>query len=236
LLRDPQGRLIEAQTQPRWIGSGRIVFNNKGKPVKQYEPFFSATLLYEPESDVTDSGISSVLFYDPVERVIATLHPNHSYEKVVFDAWQQTTFDVNDTVAASGAQTGDPRTDRDIAAYVAKYFETQPPNWQTWYAQRIGNALGEAERDAAVKAAAHANTPTTTHLDVQGRPFLVLAHNKVVCTGHAQDGTEARFAMRTSLDIEGNPRAVSDAKERSVARYGYDLLGNRIYQASMEAG
>ena len=30
---------------PRWVGSGRVVFNNKGKPVKQYEPFFSATHL-----------------------------------------------------------------------------------------------------------------------------------------------------------------------------------------------
>ena len=44
-------------------------------------------------------GVSPVLFYDPVERVVATLHPNHTYEKVVFDPWQQTTYDVNDTCA-----------------------------------------------------------------------------------------------------------------------------------------
>ena len=39
-----------------------------------------------------------MLFYDPLERVVATLHPNHTYEKVVFDPWQQATWDVNDTV------------------------------------------------------------------------------------------------------------------------------------------
>ena len=49
--------------------------------------------------------------YDPAERVVATLHPNHTYEKVVFDPWQQTTYDVNDTCAVRNAQTGDPRTD-----------------------------------------------------------------------------------------------------------------------------
>ena len=26
---------------PRWVGSGWTIYNNKGKPVRQYEPFFS---------------------------------------------------------------------------------------------------------------------------------------------------------------------------------------------------
>ena len=33
-----------------------------------------------------------------MERVVATLHPNRTFEKVVFDAWRQMSFDVNDTV------------------------------------------------------------------------------------------------------------------------------------------
>lgn len=36
-----------AQTDHRWVGKGRTVYNNKGKPVKQYEPYFSSTHLYE---------------------------------------------------------------------------------------------------------------------------------------------------------------------------------------------
>ena len=71
-------------------------------------------------------GVSPVLFYDPAERVVATLHPNHTYEKVVFDPWQQTTYDVNDTCAPRNAQTGDPRTDPDIGGYVAEYFTDLP--------------------------------------------------------------------------------------------------------------
>jgi RHS repeat-associated protein len=229
-----------SQLNPRWVGSGWTVFNNKGKPVRQYEPFFSATQGFEFG---VAHGVSPVLFYDPADRVVATLHPNHTFEKVVFDPWQQTTWDVNDTCAARNAQTGDPRTDPDIGGYVAAYFETQPPAWQTWHAQRIGNALGDDERNAAERAAAHADTPTAAHFDSLGRPFLTMARNRVVCDGHDLDGTEESFATRVELDIEGNQLAVRDAIQqagdplgRIVMRYAYDMLGNRIHQLSMEAG
>jgi RHS repeat-associated protein len=235
---------------PRWVGSGWTIFNNKGKPVRQYEPFFSSTHNYEFNAI---HGVSPVLFYDPAERVIATLHPNHTYEKVVFDPWQQTTYDVNDTCAARNAQTGDPRTDPDISGYVREYFKALPVEptkpWSTWHAQRSGGALGQHEQAAATRAAAHADTPTTAHFDTLGRPFLTVAHNRVVCPGHDLDGTEESFATRVELDIEGNQRAVLDERklpvnhlptgaleQRIVMRYAYDMLGNRIYQLSMEAG
>jgi RHS repeat-associated protein len=235
-----------AQLNPRWVGSGWTVFNNKGKPVRQYEPFFSATQDFEFG---VIQGVSPVLFYDPADRVVATLHPNHTYEKVVFDPWQQTSYDVNDTCDARNVQTGDPRTDPDIGGVVEEYFKTQPPSWQTWHDQRIGNALGTHERQAAERAAAHADTPTTAHFDALGRPFMTVARNRVVCAGHALDGTEESFATRVALDIEGNQRSVHDERklpvnqlptglleQRIVMRYAYDMLGNRIHQLSMEAG
>ncbi|MGB3201531.1 MAG: toxin TcdB middle/C-terminal domain-containing protein, partial [Nodosilinea sp.] len=214
---------------PRWVGSGWTIFNNKGKPVRQYEPFFSDTHRFE---FARLAGVSPILFYDPVGRVMATLHPNHTYEKVVFDPWQQVSWDVNDTV------TADPRTDAAIRGYVAPYFATQPATWQTWYAERQSGTLGTQEQIAATKAAAHADTPTTAYVDTLGRPFLTLAHN-----GLLPDGTPDLYATRVELDIEGNQRAVrdaivqtGDAQGRLVMRYDYDLLGNRIHQASMEAG
>ncbi|MFV2059534.1 MAG: hypothetical protein ACC653_02555 [Gammaproteobacteria bacterium] len=233
LIRDAQGNLVITHTEKRWLGTGRTVFNNKGKPVKQYEPFFSSTPLYEPESDVTDTGVSSILFYDPVERVITKLHPNHTYEKVVFDPWQQANYDVNDTVAEGGNQTGDPRTDPDIKDVVADYFKTQPDDWATWYQQRINNQLGNAEQEAAQKAAGHVDTPNVEHLDSLGRGFLTIDHNRFTRNGSI---IEEQNATRLELDIEDNERSMNDARDRIAMHYTFDLLGNRIHQASMEAG
>jgi hypothetical protein len=98
---------------PRWTGSGWVVHNNKGKPVKQYEPFFSASHAYEFAVLV---GVSATLFYDPIGRHVATLHADHSYEKTVFDAWRHVRSDPNDTIFA------DPRTDPDLAALTAGFF------------------------------------------------------------------------------------------------------------------
>jgi RHS repeat-associated protein len=204
---------------PRWVGTGATIYNNKGKPVKQYEPFFSPTHKFGIEKH----GVSSTLFYDPVERVVATLHPNHTYEKVVFDPWQQKTYDVNDTV------TFDPKTDPDVSAFFTKLPDAD--YLPTWYQQRIGGALGTEEKGAAQKASKHADTPSIAYLDTLGRTFLTIADN-----GKDANGNDQKYRTHVELDIEGNQRAVTDALERIVMKYNYDLLGDRIHQSSMEAG
>lgn len=221
---------------PRWVGSGWTIFNNKGKPVRQYEPFFDDTHDFK---FAKIAGVSPVLFYDPVERVIATLHPNHTYEKVVFDPWEQITWDVNDTVAL------DPRTDPDIDIFTAEYFKLQPVDWKTWLQERGVDPENpprdlpnlDPEKQAAVRTLIHAATPADAHLDTLGRSFLTVAHNKFI---RKQNGDEIpvdeKYLTRIALDIEGNQREVIDAKDRLVMRYRYDMLGNRIHQASMEAG
>ena len=229
-----------ALTNPRWVGNGRTVYNNKGKPVKQYEPFFSSTHLYEAEPEMVMAGVTPILFYDPAERVVATLHPNHTFEKVVFDPWQQTTWDVNDTVLIA-----DPKTDADVGSFFDRLPETE--YLPTWYDLRIDPAkaleewpdvdregrvypenghIRSAEASAAKKAAKHAGTPTVAHLDSLGRTFLTIADN----------GDAGNYETRVELDIEGNQRSVMDARGRTVMTYDYDLLGGQIHQASMEAG
>src|SRR5690606_19811557 len=37
-------------TDPRWIGNGRTLLDNKGNPIKQYEPHYSSTDEYEDEA------------------------------------------------------------------------------------------------------------------------------------------------------------------------------------------
>ncbi len=219
--------------ESRWVATGWTIFNNKGKPVRQYEPFFTATHSFEFGIEV---GVSPVLFYDPTQRVVATLLPNNTYSKVIFDPWQQKTWDANDTVL------NDPRTDVDIQGFTASYFANLPngSTWQTWHAQRSQGALGPEEQTAANKAAAHADTPGFAYVDSLGRPFLTFADNG---PDPENPGQHLLYASRVELDLEGNQRTVRDAivhagdpLGRIVMRYSYDMLGTRIYQISMEAG
>lgn len=237
-LRGADGKIIlganglPAMTQndvsPRWVGSGWTIHNNKGKPVRQYEPFFTDTHRFEFDVRI---GVSPVLFYDPVERVVATLHSNHTWEKVAFDAWRQTSWDATDTVLLA-----DPKTDPDAGDFFRRLPDAH--YLPTWHAQRQGGALGTEEQNAALKAAMHVNTPTVAQKDVFGRTFLTIAHNKFKYSDAppADPPTEEFHHTRIVFDIEGNQRQVIDAKGRVCMRYDYDLLGNRIRQSSMEAG
>jgi RHS repeat-associated protein len=239
---DGQPQMTPNAVSPRWVGSSWTVFNNKGRPVRQYEPFFTDTHRFEFDVRI---GVSPVLFYDPVERVVGTLHPDHTWEKVVFDPWRQESWDPSDTVLVA-----DPRTDADLGDFFTRLADADE-YLPTWYALRTDPAhtavahqrwpdpkTRDAETSAAVKAALHAATPSLTHADTLGRSFLITLHNRLKYsdTPAADPPAEEFPRTRLSLDIEGNQRELVDANDRVLMRYDYDMLGNRIHQASMEAG
>ena len=212
--------------RPRWTTSGWTIFNNKGNPVKQYEPFFSADHAFEFGVTV---GVSPTLFYDPVGRVVATLHPNHTWEKVIFDPWRQETWDVNDTVLAA-----DPASDPDVGGYFERLDDTE--YLPAWHQARIDGGMGNPEQDAAQKAAAYADTPAIVHFDSLGRPFLSIANN----------GSDGQYQTRTEQDIEGNPLRIIDDRGNVVMAYqvesngnlpvrGYDEAGRPFYENSMDS-
>lgn len=212
---------------PRFVTSGWVVNNNKGLVVRQFEPFFSASPAFE--ADVTQ-GVSPVFFYDPLGRRVATLFPDGSWQKVAFDAWQQVTWDQNDTVLL------DLRRDVDVGGAVQSWLATQGPGFQTWYERRIRG--GADEQAAARKAQDHADTPTTLVLDPLGRPALTLDHN-----GFDAAGDPIFLTTRVLLDITGAQREVRDAviqagdpRGRLVRRCSFDLTGARIRQDSLDAG
>jgi RHS repeat-associated protein len=230
---------------PRWIGSGWIIFNNKGAAVRQYEPFFASSHQFEFRRL---EGVSPILFYDPVGRVVATLRPDHSWEKVVFDPWKTTAWDANDTVMI------DPLTDPDVSEFFKRLPASEWPLIDgaspTWYKIRTtpselqkfwpGNDdkavwRRAQERASADKVVAHAATPARKYFDVLAREFLVITHNKFQ---HPRSGANvAEFAStRTIFDIEGNRRSVVDALGRTVMAWSYDMRGAPIFESSMDAG
>jgi RHS repeat-associated protein len=230
---------------PRWVGSGWTIYNNKGKPVRTNEPFFSATHHFEFARQV---GVSSVLFYDPIGRLVTTLHPDNTWAKMVFDPWRQETWDANDTVLIS-----DPRADPDVGDHFRRLLGEEPNAFSSWHDRRIGGTWGDtpAERAAAQdaakkvaaqqKTAARAGTPSVAHFGAGGRVNLAVSDN----------GARGRYPTRIPVDDEGKPRAVFDALGRRVFEYcrrepqsgrgfrhiaGYDLAGNLLYHTSMDGG
>jgi RHS repeat-associated protein len=249
----------EPSIDVRWKVTGWVVLNNKGKPVRQYEPFFSATAGFEFDAR---RGVSPIIFYDALGRVIGTARPNHTYEKIVFGPWSQAVWDANDTTVAQRQPEDppfDPKNDPDLGPHFSRLPEDEYlPTWydlrtdpakalQAWPdvdkqgSPQSDNAVRRtSERAAAGKAATHAGTPTLIYFDTLGRPFLTLADDG---PDPARPDSRLLFGTRITLDIDGRQRAVSDAtawatnpQGRTVMRYAYDMLGSRIHQHSMEAG
>ena len=198
--------------QLRWIGNGRIVLNNKGNAVKQYEPYFSVTHQFEDLKELVEFGVTPLMYYDAPGRLIKTEVPDGTFSRTEFDSWKQVIFDPNDTVLES-----------------------------EWYRKRSNHLIDaellaagkdpDKEKFAADQAAKHANTPTTQHFDTLGRPILSVEHNRSI-----SNGADEFYFTQVDLDIEGNLRKVTDARGNVVMHYKYDMLGNKVYQNSMDAG
>ncbi|MFC0773418.1 SpvB/TcaC N-terminal domain-containing protein [Terrimonas alba] len=147
------GELKEISVDQRWVGTGRTILNNKGNPVKQYEPFFSTAYAYETEKELVEIGFSSTLYYDALCRSIKTEHSNGTFSQIEFDAWKQLSYDENDTVLESD-----------------------------WYKtiMQSENFIEEPKdplKRAAWFTAKHSDTPSEAHLDSLGRVVLSITNN-----------------------------------------------------------
>lgn len=46
--------------------------SSKGNPVKQYEPYFTDTADWEPDATAAMQGVTPILHYDPLGRLVRT--------------------------------------------------------------------------------------------------------------------------------------------------------------------
>jgi len=229
------GKVEEVDTTPavRWVGTGRTLLNNKGNVVRQYQPYFSVTHEYEQESELRETGVSSLMLYDPLGRAIRTERPDGTFTQVAFSPWERSSSDANDTVKESRwyQERGSPDPS----------LEPEPV---------------EPERRAAWLTAKHAQTPFRVHFDVLGRAIYAVADNgsrgKLVnraeldltgnsfklfdarnrCVASTQAsmlGTAAlaetaeKGERRILLDVLGRPTRMWDSRQRTL-RMDYDAV------------
>lgn len=87
-------------TDERWLASGKTVYNNKGKTVMQYEPYYTDSFTFDSAEDA-GVGVTPRMYYDPLGRLYRTELPDGSYTKTEWDAWHQKNYDNNDTVVGT---------------------------------------------------------------------------------------------------------------------------------------
>ncbi|HEX5553264.1 MAG TPA: SpvB/TcaC N-terminal domain-containing protein [Chitinophagaceae bacterium] len=149
--------LADTSVQERWLVSGRTVYNNKGMPVEQYLPYFSATPDFEDQHDIIDQQLvppPTVIHYDPAGRVVRSDSPKGFFSKVVYGPWETSSYDFNDTVIDSPYYRW----------FMARY-PADPEPWQ------------EKELQALHAALPCYNTPSTVVMDNLGNPIRSIACN-----------------------------------------------------------
>lgn len=209
--------VVDTTPAVRWIGNGRTVYNNKGNPVKRYEPYFSATADFENADQLVATGVTAVLYYDPIDRNIRTELPNGTFSKIVFDSWQQHVFDTNDTVL-------DSRWYRDRSNPDPLLAEPTDP-----------------EQRAAWLAAKHANTPSILHTDSLGRPIYAISDNgsagnyavrsEIDLTGRFSRAYDQKNRLVASgvANMVGQP-VTTESAETGVRWLLSDIMGKLVTQ------
>ncbi|MER9203433.1 FG-GAP-like repeat-containing protein [Mesorhizobium sp. M0933] len=214
----------QAPGQPlRWVASGKVIFNNKGNPVKHFEPYFSAAghRFEEPE----EAGLATIIYYDAIGRVVRTEMPDGSFDRDEFSPWHVRSFDRNDTVLEPG---------------------------NGWYARKTAAGATAEEKRAAQLAAGHAGTPTLTVLDSLGRAVVAIAHNRVkTAAGAVEEEMYPTFTRldaegkalwirdaRGNLAVQYLVPPVADGEADNPSNYapGYDIAGNLLFQHSADGG
>lgn len=93
--------ITQGYTDNRWLTSGNVMYNNKGNPVKQYEPYFIDTLDYISNPVLDTFGVSPVIYYDPLDRVTHTITAKGFLQQHSWTPWEETAHDANGTLAHS---------------------------------------------------------------------------------------------------------------------------------------
>ncbi len=129
------------------IVSGWQTFDNKGRVVEQYEPFYSVGFEYAPPGDI-QFGQKATIFYDPRGHAVRTMNPDGSEQLVVLGV----PVDL---------------ADRDVYA---------PTPWESFSYDANDNA-GRTHPAEATAYSGHWNTPASAGVDALGRTVVATVRN-----------------------------------------------------------
>jgi len=198
------------------IVSGAQTYDNKGRIVEKFEPFFAVGLDYNPPAD-REFGQKTTTFYDARGRIVRTVHPDGSEQRLIHGIptalrnpaefsptpWETYTYDANDLAPISLSPDG-------------------------------GSLAGDAP-------AGHHYTPSSSVIDQLGRTTESVARNgseeadwlrtrsTYDIRGNALTVTDAldRIAIRRTYDLANRPWRV-ESIDAGLLRTALDALGSEL--------
>ena len=205
------GRVNADRDHPNVVVSGWQVYDNKGREVEKYEPFFSRGWAYaQPRESERRQKVT--LFYDPRGQVVRTCNPDLSEQRVIY---------------------GVPGSRSAVDLAHPENFEPTP--WEAYTYDANDNA-GRTHKDTAGAYEHHWDTPASIEIDALGRTIRSVERN---CT-RSNSGLWSRqveeHCTRSRYDIRGNLINIRDPLGRDPFIYTYDLADNAIRTNSLDAG
>lgn len=198
---DGVGRLLQTRTQAEDVGavvvSGWQTYDNKGRVVERYEPFFATGFAFALPGE-SELGHKATMVYDPRGQVVRAVAPDGSLRGVVYG----------------------------VPGDLAEQESFAPTPWEvyTYDANDLATEAGQPDRAPV----AHHFTPVSTVVDGLGRVI-----EKTERLGRL-DGD--RSTTRTTFDVRGNPRTVTDALGRAAFSFIHNLADTALRTETIDAG
>jgi RHS repeat-associated protein len=194
------------------VVSGWQLYDNKGRVVEKYEPFFSQGFDYAAPVD-RQFGQRVQIFYDPRGQVIRSVNPDLSEQRVIFG--------VPGTIAAPDLASPDN-------------FEPTP--WEAYTYDPNDNA-GRTHPATSTAFRHHWDTPASIVIDALGRTIISVERNRDP-SQTPNDPLPPIEEMRTqsTYDIRGNLLTVTDALGRRAFTHVYDLANRPLRIDNIDAG
>jgi len=205
-------RAVAKQVADCVVVSGWQVYDNKGRVVEKFEPFFDQDWDFQGEADAK-CGQHVTMIYDPRGQVIRTHNPDGSEQWVIYGVPSK--ISVPDEMSLDD-------------------YEPTPWEGYTYDANDLAEITFHADNPAldltdVAKDNKHYYTPTNTLLDGLGHVICQVQRN-------GRDPANDAFVTRSTYDMRGNLLTMIDALGREAFKYAYDLLNRPLCVDSIDAG
>lgn len=95
----------DSDANPRWAVSGRVEYDNKGQPVRQYRPYFLNAWQYVVDTSLRTQGYSDTVYRDAVGRETHTVTAAGYLRRTAYYPWFTVAEDENDTTGLDSGAT-----------------------------------------------------------------------------------------------------------------------------------